>query len=440
MSLSTPDELEKLVSFNTVSDAKSETKPTDDCPRYINSKLEEFGFSTQLLESNGFWTSLGMCGEANPKILFVAHFDVVPVGDGWNSDPFKLKVEGDRAYGRGTCDDKGNIVSMLLLAEKISKSDLPCTLMIAATGDEEIGGANGAKYLKEHLVSQGMFPDFIVIADGLHQQIIHKRRNILPAFIKVRSITQQIRGTEETVRFTTETFGTNSRHSAYLRLGVDRHAMLTACKYLDLNPESRVLNIRGAFVKSNVVPDWVELDIIHPDESGEEFQYDEALTDLMRSLFAITRAPFKTMPSDHGTTISPNLLYKEENEWTLYCDIRAMTNDGTSVKQAIETALKDKVDTLSINVNGGHGCVHVDSDSILIQTAKQALDKEGISFRIIEGFGASDSRYFAGHGAQLFDFGPKGDNIHGANEWVSLSSLEENAKFFYTLVKKLCRE
>ena len=77
-------------------------------------------------------------------------------------------------------------------------------------------------------------------------------------------------GTSETVRFTTETFGTNSRHSAYLRLGVDRHAMLAACKYLDLNPEFCVHDIRGAFVKSNVVPDWVELDVIHPSESGED--------------------------------------------------------------------------------------------------------------------------------------------------------------------------
>ena len=438
MPLSALDELEKLVSFNTVSDAKSEIKPSSECPQYINSKLEEFGFSTQLLESEGIWTAFGKRGDGNPKILFLAHFDVVPIGDGWNSDPFKLKVEGDRAYGRGTCDDKGNIVSMLLLAEKFSKLDLPCTLMLAASGDEEIGGANGAKFLKEQLVRQGMFPDYVIIADGLHQQIIHKRRNVLPTFIKVRSTPRSIRGTLETKLFTTETFGSNTRHTAYLRLGVDRHAMLAACKYLDLNPEVLVRNIRGAFVKSNVVPDWVELEIIHPEDSGEELQYDKSLTELIRSLFSITRVSFNTMPSDIGTIISPNLLSKEKNHWTLYCDIRAMTNDGPSVNQAIETALKGKVDDVSIKVNGGVGCVHVDSDSTLIQTAKLALAKEGISYRIIEGFGASDSRYFAGHGAQLFDFGPRGDNLHGPNEWVSLSSIEENAEFYSTLVQLLC--
>jgi succinyl-diaminopimelate desuccinylase len=439
MPLSALDELDKLVSFNTVSDAKSETKPPADCPRYINSRLEEFGFSTELLQSEGFWTAFGKRGEGSLKILFLAHFDVVPVGDGWNSEPFKLKVEGDRAFGRGTCDDKGNIVSMLLLAEKISEMDLPCTLMIAASGDEEIGGANGAKHLKKHLVSQGMFPDFVIIADGLHQQIIHKRRNILPTFIKVKSNLQDIRGTTEKIRFTTETLGTDSRHSAYLRLGVDRHAMLAACKYLDLHPKDLVRDVNGAFVKSNVIPDWVELDIIHPDESGENIQYDKSLTDLMCSLFAITRIPFNTMPSDIGTIISPNLLYKEDDVWTLYCDIRAMTNDGTSVQKAFQTALKGKIDIFSLTVNGGIGCVHVNADSKLIQTAKRALEREGISSKIIEGFGASDSRYFAGDGVQLFDFGPCGDNLHGPNEWVSLSSLEENANFFCTLVQMLCK-
>jgi len=37
------------------------------------------------------------------KILFMpAHMDVVPSGEGWNTDPFKAVVKGDKIYGRGT--------------------------------------------------------------------------------------------------------------------------------------------------------------------------------------------------------------------------------------------------------------------------------------------------------------------------------------------------
>ncbi|MGY5862568.1 MAG: M20/M25/M40 family metallo-hydrolase, partial [Candidatus Thorarchaeota archaeon] len=56
------------------------------------------------------------------------------------------------------------------------------------------------------------------------------------------------------------------------------------------------------------------------------------------------------------------------------------------------------------------------------------------------GSGASDSRYLAGQGADLFDFGPEGDNLHGPNEWVSLASLKQNAAFFHTLLEVLSRD
>ena len=191
-----------------------------------------------------------------------------------------LKVEGDKAYGRGTCDDKGNVVSMLLLAEKLAESDFPCTVMIASTGDEEIGGQNGAKMLRDWLIKQGLFPDYVVVADGIHQQIIHRRRNILPTIFKIKAQPAKVKGKNETVRFETETYGTNSRHSAYMRPLVDRHAMLTASKYLDLHPDTVVVDVRGGFVKSNVVPGWVEMDVIHPDSSGDErVLYDQVFSE-----------------------------------------------------------------------------------------------------------------------------------------------------------------
>lgn len=438
MPLDSVDVLARLVSFNTVNEKDKRFGP--ECPNYINEVLESYGFRTDLLESDGYYTAFGRRGHGKFKILFLAHFDVVPFGEGWKTNPLKIEVDGDRAYGRGTCDDKGNVVSLLLLAEKIAESDPACSVMIAASGDEEIGGGNGAAHLKDWLVKQGQFPDFVVIADGLHQQIIHRRRNILPTFIKAREKPSRIKGRGESVRFSTDTYGTQSRHSAYMRYGVDRHAMLTASKYLDLNPHVVVTDVRGAFVKSNVVPDEVEMDVVHPDPKGAEHSFDMALTDIMRSLLAISQASFPTRSSDKGTIISPNLLSKEDDLWTLYCDIRAMTNDGEAVHKAIEESIKGKLELFSLKVNAGAGYVDSDSNSRLIRAAKWALEKEGIPIKIVEGFGGSDSRYFAGNRADVFDFGPRGDNLHGANEWVSLSSLRENADFFHTLIEVLSRD
>ncbi|MHA1930614.1 MAG: M20/M25/M40 family metallo-hydrolase [Candidatus Thorarchaeota archaeon] len=440
MRLNTRQLLEKLVSFNTTNDLAKGIKTTADCPKYINEVLEGLGFSTSMLESDGFFTSVGEKGEGGFSILFLAHFDVVPVGEGWDSDPFTLRVEGDKAFGRGTCDDKGNIVSMLLLAEQLHQKGLSCKVILAAAGDEEIGGHNGAEVLVKTLQEKNEFPDYIVIADGVKQQIIHRRRNILPTYFKVKSTKGTIQGRRETIRFETDTFGTDSRHSAYLRLGVDRHAMLAASKYLDINPHSVVRDVRGAFIKSNVIPDWVELDIIHKSSEGEKHEYDISLTNLMRALLAINQASFPTQFSDKGTMIYPNMLSSADDIWTLYCDIRSMTNNGDEVYEAFERALKGRVDVLSIEVHAGIGFVDSDPDAPLMRAACWALEQEGIAYDVVEGFGGSDSRYFAGHGSDVFDFGPRGDNLHGSNEWVSLSSLEENARFFYRLIEVLAMD
>ncbi len=439
MTLSALDELSRLVAFDTVNDPRRD-EPSPECAKYIIERLEQFGFLTETIESEGHFSAFGRRGQGPFKILFLSHLDTVPVGAGWDSDPFRLRVDGDRAYGRGTCDDKGNIVSLLLLGEKLMESDPRCSVMIAATGDEEAGGRHGAAVLKDYLVKSGLFPNYVVVADGIDQQIIYRRRNILPATIKARALQKRMRGIQETVRFETEAYGSQTRHSAYMRPGVDRHAMLTASKFLDLNPYVTVRALRGGFVAArNVVPDWVELDILKPDESAPEVEYDEALTDTMRALLAISQAAFPARHSDKGKTISPNSLSLEGDLWTLYCDIRAMTNDGESVKQAIQHALDGKLEVFSLKVLSGAGYVETDPDSLLIRSAKWALKKEGIPTRLIEGFGASDSRFFAGEGCELFDFGPRGGNTHGPNEWVSLSSIEENAGFFHSLIEVLIR-
>ncbi len=433
------EELETLVSFQTISDPLDK-RANLGCAQYIGNRLEEASFISEIIEFEGYHTVYGRYGQGEFKILFLAHFDVVPVGDGWESDPFKLRVDGDVAYGRGASDNKGNIVSLLLLADKLKESAYPCSVIIAASGDEEIGGRNGAFKLKEHLVKQGLFPDYAVITDGVDQQIIHRRRNVLPTYIKAKKSMAKMKGRAETIRFETDVFGSSSRHSAYMRPSVDRHAMLAASKYLDVNPYTVVNDVRGSFLKSNVVPGWIELDLIHPDESEPESDYDEALTGIMRALLPVSQAAFPTEHSDRGKIISPNLLSIENDLWTLYCDIRAMTNDGESVEQAIKRALEGRVDLFSLRVSPGVGYVDTDPNSRLIRAARWALEKEQIPYRVIEGYGASDSRFFAGEGCELFDFGPRGGNTHGPNEWVSLSSIKENAEFYHTLIDVLLRK
>ena len=55
-------------------------------------------------------------GKRPEKVWVLSHTDVVPPGDVslWESDPFTLRVNGDRLYGRGTEDDHHGIVMSLM--------------------------------------------------------------------------------------------------------------------------------------------------------------------------------------------------------------------------------------------------------------------------------------------------------------------------------------
>ena len=78
-----------------------------------------------------------------PRTLFNVHLDTVPVGDGWSSDPHRLRIEQGRAYGRGACDIKGAAAALLALAERGAEN-----LALLFTSDEEgAGGCCVARFL-----------------------------------------------------------------------------------------------------------------------------------------------------------------------------------------------------------------------------------------------------------------------------------------------------
>ena len=109
-------------------------------------------------------------GKRPEKVWVLSHMDVVPPGDLslWDSDPFTLRVDGDRLYGRGTEDDHHGIVMSLMAVRAFLDLELTPerTLALALVADEETGNDKGLAYLlREH---PGLFSpqDLIIVPDA----------------------------------------------------------------------------------------------------------------------------------------------------------------------------------------------------------------------------------------------------------------------------------
>lgn len=135
--MNTLDILDRLVAFPSVS-ADSNLAITD----YIEGFLEERGATVHRIPDEtgrkaGLFARIGPVGEG---ILLSGHTDVVPVaGQDWSADPFKLRREGGRAYGRGTTDMKGFLACMLAAADRAAQAPLKEPLKLAFSWDEEVG-------------------------------------------------------------------------------------------------------------------------------------------------------------------------------------------------------------------------------------------------------------------------------------------------------------
>jgi len=86
----------------------------------------------------------------------------------WSGDPWKVRVKGDKIYGRGVEDNQQGMVSSLLAAKAFHenglKPRLPYGLILVA--DEETGNDLGVGYLLKHHKNLFKKDDLIIIPDA----------------------------------------------------------------------------------------------------------------------------------------------------------------------------------------------------------------------------------------------------------------------------------
>jgi acetylornithine deacetylase len=119
-------------------DIDSTTGREGDAGRWLSRHLRDLGFSVteQRVDSERFNVMATATPTSAPTVTLSTHFDCVPPF-------FSSRIEGDRLYGRGSCDAKGILAAQVAAAERLRLEGETRVGLLFVVGEER--GSDGAK-------------------------------------------------------------------------------------------------------------------------------------------------------------------------------------------------------------------------------------------------------------------------------------------------------
>jgi succinyl-diaminopimelate desuccinylase len=153
-----------------------------DCVEFLGNRLARRNFQVEYFRAKGVpgdsdryprMNVVARHENARPGtcVHFNSHIDVVDVGSGWQYEPFAAQIVENRIYGRGTCDMKGGLAASVIAMEALIEEypDLPGSIEISGTADEETGGFGGVAYLAEIGIMAVPRIDHVIIPEPLNK-------------------------------------------------------------------------------------------------------------------------------------------------------------------------------------------------------------------------------------------------------------------------------
>jgi acetylornithine deacetylase/succinyl-diaminopimelate desuccinylase-like protein len=106
--------------------------------------------------------------EGKPTCLSYGHYDVQPPDplDEWHTPPFEPTERDGNLYARGAVDDKGQMYIHVKAMEALfqaNKGKLPINIRVILEGEEEVGGEQIARFIREH--PDRLKADFALVSD-----------------------------------------------------------------------------------------------------------------------------------------------------------------------------------------------------------------------------------------------------------------------------------
>jgi acetylornithine deacetylase/succinyl-diaminopimelate desuccinylase-like protein len=148
-------DLERLVSFPSVSSVPRLSGMLGDCAGWLAQRLGRAGFEdVEVVQTRGHpIVRAGWRGaRGRPTLLVYAHYDVQPPEPlkAWRTPPFRPTIRDGFLYGRGASDDKGPLLAHVAALEAYLRGPgaLPVNVECLFEGEEEVGSPHVAEFLR----------------------------------------------------------------------------------------------------------------------------------------------------------------------------------------------------------------------------------------------------------------------------------------------------
>lgn len=162
--------LSRLVAFDTTSH-----KPNRDLVAFVESYLAGHGVASELIPTAdgtkaALFATVGPAGV--PGIALSGHTDVVPADAGaWTGDPFTVRKQDGRLYGRGTADMKGFVACVLAMVPELRRRRLKVPVHVVLSYDEEVG-CIGVRPMIAELGSRLVKPRAVIVGEPTSMAVV----------------------------------------------------------------------------------------------------------------------------------------------------------------------------------------------------------------------------------------------------------------------------
>lgn len=431
------NDLKELVKFN--SEFSNDEKPFGSENKKALDKalelMENKGIKTTNLD---YYCGFGEVGEGEKTIGIVSHLDIVPAGDGWESDPFELTIKGETIYGRGVSDDKGATVAAMWAVKYLLDTDYKFKKKVRLiTGCNEETGSLCVRHYVEKMgdvdmgfTPDGDFPGIYAEKGMIHATVVGHNTKII-----------NIEGGDASNIVCKKVKATLPKDSFDLDK-LDDYFVPKGISYEIKNNLSNVeLTVYGKAAHAST-PDFGINAINHLFVGLKYCGFEDSFVDFFVKNFGLTvhgeLLGYEDLKDDvTNTSINMGVIYKDNNDIKVSLDMRFPVK--SNCEKCEKPLLNAKDENNEIIIGSKIEPLYFDINSPFIK----ALDK---AYRTVTGdletkMEAIGGGTYAKAMKNIIAFGcefvGEQNNIHDANEHLEIDSLKKQIMCYVEAIKNL---